>query len=163
MEKINNKSKCLFIISIISSLLFVLGIPMIILGAVNDITIVMILGIIFTAINFYAIPLLWIRYATIQNYKRLIFCIVNENIYSVEQLSLHLSLNINETKKRIQYCFGKGYLIGYLFNGTNILLNDNINHKDKLIFVQCKNCGASYTFSKQEQGFCPYCNTLNLK
>ena len=39
------------------------GIPMIVLGAVNDITAVMVIGIILTVLGFYGTPVAWVQHS----------------------------------------------------------------------------------------------------
>lgn len=60
MKMIERAVKKLFFLSMLFSVMFVAGIPMIVLGASKGIMPVMIIGIIFTALGFYGTPMFWV-------------------------------------------------------------------------------------------------------
>ena len=82
MDKLKKDLKILLIFAVLSSVLLVTGIPMIIVGAGNGLTVVMVLGIVFTAVNFYACPLLWVFYGDMHIHKRIVFAIETEKLRS---------------------------------------------------------------------------------
>ena len=63
MSKVKKDMNVSLIVALVSSVLFVVGIPMIILFA-GKMWVFMALGIIFVIFGFYGGPLLWIRYAS---------------------------------------------------------------------------------------------------
>ena len=57
MDAINKDLRKKFIVSITLTIMFVVGIPSIVLGASNEIWVVMAIGIAFTAAGFYGMPI----------------------------------------------------------------------------------------------------------
>ncbi|MFR3346866.1 MAG: hypothetical protein ACLTSK_02445 [Christensenellales bacterium] len=64
MERLKKRQAKVLTAAVVMSVLFVVGIPAIILGATNEIWALMILGIIFTVAGFYGMPLVWVSYAS---------------------------------------------------------------------------------------------------
>ena len=79
MEKVNRSVRCTFAAALISTLLFVIGIPMLIIGATHTDawgaggTALMVAGIVFTAADFYAAPILWVTYGNRRTLERVVF------------------------------------------------------------------------------------------
>ncbi|MBQ7307515.1 MAG: hypothetical protein IJW82_03210 [Clostridia bacterium] len=161
MEKINKAIVKWFWIALISSILFVAGIPAIIFGAIFKKWILMSLGILCVAFNFYALPFFWIAYGEKFGYKRLIFAITQEHILLVDQLQVHLSKSYKDIQTMIQKSINKGYLTGYYFNGNSLQLNTRQNPNEKLLETRCLTCGANYSYKIKENPICPYCGKLN--
>ncbi len=161
MEKISAHVKGLFIWSLTLSILAVVGIPMIVLGAVNSIWAVMVLGIVFVVAGVYVMPVLWVKFGETKRLKRMVFAVEKEYVYSVKDLALRFGMTEKSVASSIRTCIEKGYLIGYLFDGTEISANKNKPIKDGMITVQCENCGANYSYEAGSHPKCPYCGGSN--
>ena len=80
MKKINAKLAVMLVFCILSSAAFVGGIPMIIFDAANHVSIVMIAGIIMTAFDFYACPILWINFGGVVALKAVVKAVEEEKL-----------------------------------------------------------------------------------
>lgn len=153
MEKMIKKS---FNVALTVTILFVIGIPLIPIGAVNKIWALMIIGIVFTAFGFYGIPLFWISYGNKVSTKRLIFAIEVEHIYTVSQLAEQLAKPEAEVRELLNTCFQKCYLVGYRRDGDTIVLNEGVPLAEKMHTTTCPNCGATFSH-KGTEAVCPFC------
>lgn len=158
MKSIEKTLKNSLILSICLSVGFVAGIPAIVLGAVNEITAVMVIGIILTVIGFYGTPMAWINYGANRSLKRLINAIKEEHLYSVQELAVHLSQSEKVIRTNLNKCFLKGYLTGYKKDGDNIILNEGVDLNKKEYSASCPFCGAKFTYTIDNPR-CPYCNS----
>ena len=163
MDKLKKDLKILLIFAVLSSVLLVTGIPMIIVGAGNGLTVVMVLGIVFTAVNFYACPLLWVFYGDMHIHKRIVFAIETEKLRSTPVIASQVGISVEQTEKMVRKCFEKGWLYGYVFDGTNISVNNAKAPEDTEVFAVCPSCGASFSYRLTEPGVCPYCKTPYTK
>ncbi len=159
MQKISVKLRALLLSAVLSSILFVVGIPMIILGASNGITFLMVAGIVLTGVDFYAAPILWVTYGGKKTWRRVIFAVLSENILTVSGLSAQLALPEEEIRKILQGCVQECYLTGYLFDGECLTLNTNKNPQDRILTAECESCGAKVTYRPGETPVCPYCGS----
>ena len=159
MKKINAKLATILIFCILSSAAFVGGIPMIIIGASNHISIVMILGIIMVAFDFYACPILWVNFGNCANLKTVVKAVEEENIYTVQDIARQQNKQPKDVENQIRVCLQKGYIVGYLFDGERLTLNENRKQGKRLLTVKCRNCGATYGYYSDQDGVCPYCGT----
>lgn len=157
-KNINIKVTTSLIIAVLSAILFVGGIPMIIIGASSQ-KIVMILGIIFVAVDFYACPILFIKYGEAVSLKRVVKAVNEEHIYEIKTLSAHTGKTEEFIKQQIRQCIDNGYIAGLLFDGEKLYFNDNQKADKKLISVKCLNCGATINYYSNESPVCPYCGT----
>ncbi len=161
MEKITNRCKSLFIWALTLSILAVAGIPMIVLGAVNALWAVMVLGIVFVVAGVYVMPFLWVKFGESKGVKRMVFAVEKEYVYSVKDLAMRFGMSEKAVVGSIRTCIEKGYLIGYLFDGNEIKANTNKPINDRVITVRCENCGATYSYDVDKKGKCPYCGGTN--
>ena len=99
MDKLKKDLKILLIFAVLSSVLLVTGIPMIIVGAGNGLTVVMVLGIVFTAVNFYACPILWVFYGDMHIHKRIVFAIETEKLRSTPVIASQVGISVEQTEK----------------------------------------------------------------
>lgn len=159
MQKITVKLRILFFSAILSSICFVAGIPMIILGASNGITPLTVTGIVLTAVDFYAMPILWVNYGGKRVWRRVLIAVLSENILTVSGLSAQLALPEEEVRKILQGCVQQCYLTGYLFDGELLTLNTNKNPQDRILVAECESCGAQITYRPGETPVCPYCGS----
>lgn len=158
METINKATRAMLIAAVVCSVLFVAGIPMIVLGAVNKLWPVMVLGIVFTGGGFYATPLLWVGYGGKVTLKRLVYAIEAEHIYTVPELAEQLSKRPKEIRGLLDTCFNKRYLAGYKRAGDTLVLNEGKALADAEHAAECPYCGAKFSY-KGTDAVCPYCRS----
>lgn len=159
MERLNRRIHLLFTFSLVASILFVFGIPMIVLGAVNRIFAVMILGIVFTAVDFYAIPFLWMAYARYKPYQRLVYAVQNEHLLCTDDLAAQMHMEVPAVRQMLFDCVRHLYLTGYLFDGEQLTPNTRTAPKPKMLVATCESCGAHLEYAEGEVPVCPYCGT----
>ena len=159
MKKINAKVRTLLLLGTLSALLFVGGIPMIIVGAGKN-TLVMILGIVFVAFDFYACPILFVAVGNAKSLKRTVQAVMVEHLYAVSDIAVQTGKNEEQVKQEILTCIDKGYITGLLFDGTTLSYNDKRKADRELLHCKCENCGATVNyFSDDATPVCPYCGT----
>lgn len=160
MEKINRKVGGLLISAICSAIALVCGIPMIILGAANGLTALTVIGIILTAFDFYACPVLFSIYGSARSVQRTAKAVNEEHIYDVKNISRQTGKNEDCVKQEIFKCLEKGYISGFLFDGEKLAFNENVKADKQTLYYKCKSCGATVTyFSNEHPPVCPYCGT----
>ena len=161
MDKNNSKIKHdvnkMLIICIITSIAFVVGIPMIVVGASSSI-IVMILGIVFVAFGFYGMPLLWIHYSELRSLKRVVEAITEENLATNAEIAMQLQMNEKTVKAKVTKAINKKYITGYIYNGEVLTPNNKQPVKKKIIENKCRNCGGKLEQFETEWR-CPYCGS----
>ncbi len=168
MEKLLKQKKRLVIVSVILSVCFVAGIPILIVGASHmskdDGGVFMfVAGIIMTVCGFYGAPIAWINVGPIKQRINLLNAVLNQHFYTVEELSFCMGKNAAVVKRELQYLYERGYLVGYKFDGQKITLNQNVSLKTQKHTVRCEGCGAKVTFDGS-QTVCPYCGgAISLK
>lgn len=158
MKFINSAVRKAFLISFIFTIAFIAGIPATVLGAVFHIWAVMGIGIACIVIGFYAMPICWTKYGRTRSLKRLVFAVVEEHIYTVNGLARQLSLSEKEVRNRLDECFRKNYLVGYLRDGDNLILNEKKDPAKKVYAAECPYCGAKFTYTA-DNAVCPYCKS----
>lgn len=158
MKSIEKTLKNSLILSICLSIGLVCGVPAIVLGAVNKITAVMVIGIVLTVIGFYGAPFSWVIYGANRSLRRLINAIKEERLYSIQDLAVHLSEPEKVIRANLNKCFAKGYLTGYKKDGDNVILNEGVALDKKEYYASCPFCGAKFTYTIDNPR-CPYCNS----
>lgn len=156
MNKITKQLNVLLTVSIIVSVLFAGGIPMIPIGAANEIYPVMILGIIFTGGGFFATPLLWVYYGELRGLYRVVVAVEKEHLYTVREIASQLSLDENHVRNTLTNCFRKGYFEGYLREGDEITTREGTLPGGKIRAAECPYCGAKFSY-QGKNATCPYC------
>lgn len=158
MEKANKKRTRLLTLAILSAFLFAGGIPAIIVGA-GRATWLMIVGIVLTAADFYACPLLFVSYGGAVSLCRTVRAVEEEHLYTVKEIAMQTRRPEGTVKEELYKCIDAGYLCGYLFDGENLTLNSNRSKESATCRVLCESCGAIYEYPVTEEGKCPYCGT----
>ena len=156
MKNIKKDETKMLIISIIASVLFVVGIPLIAMFAGKN-WIVMTLGIVFVVFGFYGSPLLWISYAGKRKTKRVVEAVVEENLLTNSEIAQQLSMREKEVQTEIYKAINKKYLVGYIYDGETVKLNDKQKPTQKLHIKKCINCGGKLE-QDGEKWHCPYCD-----
>ena len=158
MKEVNAYLNKLLIIALIMTVIFVGGIPMIPIGAVNEIWAVMGVGIAFVAVGFYGTPIAWSVYGSARPLKRIVAAVTEEHLYTVQEIAAQLSMNEKNVRAHLDKCFNKGFLKGYKRDGDSIVLNENIAADKREKFYECPYCGAKFTYTG-DNARCPYCGS----
>ena len=131
---------------------------MIIIGATNELWIVMGIGIAFVAVGFYGAPVAWSVYGSARPVRRVVHAVTVEHLYTVQEIAAQLSLNEKDVRAHLDKCFNKNFLVGYKREGDNIVLNENIAADKREHFYECPYCGAKFTYTA-DSARCPYCGS----
>lgn len=158
MKAVNKYINKLLICSLVLSCLFVAGIPMIILGATHGQYAIMGVGIGLTVIGFYGAPIAWVSYGNARGLKRIVYAVVVENLYTVQEIAAQISQSEKYVRSKLTICFNRNFLAGFKREGDNIVLNENAAVDQKQRFAECPYCGAKFAYSPQNPR-CPYCNS----
>lgn len=164
MEKLTSKLKRLKALAIIFTILFIIGVPTTIFGAINQIWYIFPVGVVFDIIGFYGMPIAWVFYFNNKNVKLTILnAVIKDNINSIDQIQAHVGLPKKLVIMGLQSLIRGGYLPGYQFNGEYILpKGTTLNQVGSIGVINgatCDNCGANVKFNGTS-GVCPYCDTV---
>lgn len=143
--------------------MLVVGVPMIIVGAINHgagFKAMMGIGIAFTVVGFYGCPVAWVQFGAARTESQLVGAIVLEHFHTVQELAPRIGQNEKQTRAVLASCMRKGYLAGYKVEGDEIVLNENQAFERTSYTVECPRCGASYSYLKGESSKCPYCGSV---
>ena len=161
MKKLKKEIRIYFLVSLMASILFVVGIPLIPIFAGTNWPIA-IMGIVFTVFGFYGMPLLWVKYGSLIGMKRLVVSILEDHLLTVQELSMQLQLNEREIINRVAKAVNKRYITGFVFDGQRLTLNENKRPAYKVEVRTCQNCAARLEISDTAV-YCPYCGTIYTK
>ena len=141
------------------SVLFVVGIPMIVFGAINLLkgwywAVLMAAGILFCVSGFYGIPIMWIQYAEKRKLSRVAIVISGTESVTIDILSDTLGRTQEETRADVRTLLQNGWLPGYAF----VDQEDRVRRTSTLDIhhAVCEYCGASFEFRGTDSR-CPYC------
>ena len=161
MKKLKREMNIYFWVSLMTSILFVVGIPLIPIFAGKD-WIIASMGILFTVYGFYGMPLLWVKYGSFFGMKRLVEAITEEHILTVNQLAMQLQISEIDAKNKVLKAMNKKYITGFIFDGVRLTLNENKRPAYKVEVRTCENCAARLEITDNEV-YCPYCGTIYTK
>lgn len=162
MKKLNSEIRHMLIAAIVVTVLFVAGLPVLLLGtskafAVAGVnTLFLVTGIVLLAGGFYATPILWVLYGGKRELLGFVSAIENRGLSTLEALASHTRLDADAVRAKIDLCFEKGYLDGYIRDGDTLR---RPNPEGELHSVICPACAARFEF-RGESGKCPWCGTL---
>ena len=156
--------------AILFTLVFLVGIGMLVVKHVADIDIPMIPGIALTAVGFYLCPLFW---ASTQNGRvvdeAVVKAVCNENKLSFNELRAYFGGNTDKTIKKVEWLAKKGCFEKYIYDPTFGLREKDASGKaiiekevidthpegeGRVNLAVCQNCGATAVGESNE---CPYC------
>ncbi len=162
MDKLNKSIRAKLFIAILFTVFLPAGILSIIFGAIKGLTFLLVAGIIMTVLGFYGTPIIWVNYAEQKKLRVVLRLIVNENIFSVEELSAQLLMNQKNVTSYINSLIVKGYLTGFLFKDG--VLKPNTNKKQAQApkvkrKMKCEQCGGVMVFDGA-QFVCEYCGHI---
>ena len=165
MQSVLKYQRKKFLLAMIFTFAFVVGIPLIIMGAINGLWFMLGIGCAFSGISFYATPLAWVGYGNTFKMVNLVKAVKEQNIYTTENLQDYLKLSKNQTITLVQKAVFKGFLAEYTFKRDEVLiLNSNIKQELNKYSLKCPNCGATVTIdAKSGYGVCGYCQTVVTK
>ena len=157
-KKLNKLINKQLILSLLLTLGFVIGVPFIIFGASKKIVFLLVLGIVFSVLGFYVMPISWVFYGNKKSLKATFYAITKEKIFNLNKLSLHLGKNTNLIKEEILQLIKLQCLIGYsLDENGNIIKNEIFDETINL--GKCPHCNAPLTYQNKEI-VCPYCGVI---
>lgn len=172
MEKAVKTRNRRFALAVILSVMLVIGIPMIIVGAVGPsdghgamraarigYKFMMGLGIAFTAVGFYGTPLGWIAFGNANAELTIVSAVRTEHLYTVDELASRLGKSEKETLTLLTNCVRKGYLTEYKLEGTALVLNENTALAPTEVHFECPRCGAPVVCIAGEKTVCSYCGS----
>lgn len=137
---LKKKRDNILIFAIVLSIMFVAGIPMIVLGAVNEIALVMILGIIFTVFGFYGSPFAWLRWFQLKSYYNIYHAITYDGITKVIDLISIFGMSMKQINTAITWLTSNRFLSGFFFDGNELKRIEPAVSQSKT--RKCPNCGA---------------------
>jgi len=165
MEKIRRKRTLKILLIIIGAILFVAGIPAIIIGASSGKTFLMVVGIICVVVNFYGLPMYGISLGkTCEMYKTCLL-ITSGACQDISELSQHIKKSEKDTLDFFRYCQSCELLLEYKLDKNNCFVlakelkrvKEEQKEEEITKVVTCPGCGASVKI-KGKFGVCPYCN-----
>lgn len=166
MEKVDRSLRRTLAAALISSILLVVGIPMLVIGATHlgawgaGGIVLMVVGIVLAAVDFYAMPLLWVAYGSRRVLAQVVFCIERRGLSTVERLASHLRAKEDDVRSWLDACFQKGYLDDYVRAGDTVTrLVPAPDPTETEHDAECPSCAARFTY-RGVSGRCPYCGTV---
>ena len=123
MKNIKKTKNNLFLIALMMSILFIPGILMIIFGFINHIIFIGVIGIIIVVIDFYGLPIVWMRFGEYNYYYRLFYQITVEKINYVTLLAQTNQRKKDKLLADIHFLIGKGYLTNYILKDNERLID----------------------------------------
>ena len=145
-----------FWVAFLMSIGFVAGIPSIVFGAVNGWTLLMVAGIILTAVGFYVMPIMWVRFGNLCTKYNVLRAIVEDGVTDVATLASNYGWSDKNAVENVRWLITNRYLTGVTFDGKTLqsttpkkqrrlrcqycgtVLND-------LTITKCPNCSAQLT------------------
>lgn len=135
------KKKCLAV-ALILLVMFVAGIPGIVLGAVYGIGVLLGISIACVVLGFYGAPVAFVKFDALRNKYRIAEAITEEQIDSVDELSSHFGIKQKFVQNTIREMISAGMLKGYVFDGQTLSIREKQN-KNASVVGKCPQCGAN--------------------
>ena len=157
-NNINKDIKKHLIISIVISVLFVVGIPILIVGATNSNYAVMGIGIAMVVIGFYGTPMMWVSYGNKRSLKNVVDAVMEDHLTTVGEIASQLQMRERPVRDLITNALRKKYITGFIYDGNTLVPNEKQAPKKKMSQNRCPNCGG--VMEKTDTGWiCPYCGS----
>lgn len=146
-----------FCIALALSLMLIVGVPMIVLGASNKIWAVMAIGIAFTVLGFYGCPLAWVMYGEARFRASLVSAIECEGTVTAEGLAAQFGKPKNKIVADIRKLMEKRFLVGYVFDGEVLSFAEKKERpRERIQIGKCPSCNAVMEYADGKV-MCPYC------
>ena len=159
MAGIVQVEKKYFRIALIWSILLVVGIPMIVIGAINlkhgALWIIMfVAGIVFTASGIVGVPIMWVEYAEKKRLARMAVIISGTESMTIDALGDTMGRSQEATRKDLRKLLSCGWIQGYAY----VDQEDRVKRTGLLDRHQavCDFCGATFEYQGSDAK-CPYC------
>jgi len=155
MKKIRRVKLISLLFAIFTSVAFPVSLVGLILGAVNKIYFLMIIGIVVMAGSFLALPFVWLAFGSLVTKNRVCYQILVNGVRDLDRLSTILSKPVNEINYIINKLIAKGYLPHNVME-VDTIVNTEEELKFSLSKNKCPNCGAPL---KKKRGVkvCEHC------
>lgn len=160
MNSLRSKTQKLKIASVIVSVLFAVGVPLVIVGAVKLSSsaawwVMLSCGIAFCGGGFYATPLLWVAYANSQKDLRIVECVEVSAIYDIKRLGNRFGEKPSAMVNHLINLTSKSYLSDeYDVNKEELRIE-----RREYVRAECRDvcayCGAVINDPSQKK--CPDC------
>ncbi|MDR3292579.1 MAG: zinc ribbon domain-containing protein [Clostridiales bacterium] len=151
------------------SILFVLGIPGIVIGfSVKNLTALGIFSIVVVAAGFYGLPLGWVSFGVLHSLKAIVYNVQENGILEISALARAIGKKDKETLPLVRKVLNKRYLTGYTFSPDNTSLVKIEKPEEPIpepvvtettTKGRCIACGAP--LPPDSNGICPYCGMAN--
>jgi energy-coupling factor transporter transmembrane protein EcfT len=152
-KKIKNSVRKGLLACLIVSVLFVAGIPMIVVGFGSGWQWLGIPGVIFTAGGFFTAPILWTFWGVTVGQRRLCLAIEEDGLLSVEDLARNFGRSAKGMRAEITTVMNKRWLTGYKFSEDKSALIA-VEKKTAVVLAKCPTCSAPVP---KDAATCPYC------
>ncbi len=161
MEKINKSLKLLFAFALALSIGFPCGILGIIFGATGHMTALLVLGIIFTVLGFYVMPILWVMYGTLRGDKGILLMIEADGLYTVFDIANQTGYAVKDVRDRINKLIKKRWLTGYAFADDELVPIGGRPTRERKSYPAkpCPQCGAQIAHDGEKYE-CEYCGFI---
>lgn len=157
MEKIIRRK---LIINIILSALGVIAIPLIPIGFVINQAWISFISIAILAFDFYGLPFFWINFASSKKLNRIYHSIEDEHLYSVNEINKYTQIDVTEIQVGIKKLIEKQILKGYLFDGSELTLNQRSKLEKNEFILVCPFCGGKkISYFDDNKCICDYCGS----
>lgn len=149
--------------SIIFTIMFLVGILLIIF---HPNPFLFMLGIVFSVIGFYGMPISWVDYSNFKAHKNLCDQITNDHILDIQMLAKINNVSFDKMKDKVKSYLRRRYLTGYEIKDDNFLVPINFSKREKFLQEEddvcikiCSSCGAKVELRNKKSTKCPYCDS----
>ncbi len=153
---LKKKRATTFWVALLMSVGFVAGIPAIVFGATKGWTLLMVAGIVLTAVGFYVMPMMWVRFGNLSSKYNVLKVITDDGITDVSLIASNFGWNEKNTSLAVRWLIANRYLTGVTFDGKEITSTTPKKQRrmrcmycgtivNDLNAVRCPNCSAQLT------------------
>lgn len=148
----------MLIVATVMSVLYPAAIVGLILS-IGKIQWLMIVCIVYLGAGFYVIPIVWINYGDKITLSKVVMAVYSDKLYDVKSIAMQVSDTEQNVVNNIKKCIDKRYIVGYLFDGENLTVNER---RAQVAQRKCPNCGAPLE-KKNGVLTCEYCGFVYHK
>ena len=158
MKRIKNQLTVMLIVATVMSVLYAAAIVGLILS-IGKIQWLMVVCIVYLGAGFYVIPIVWINYGDKITLSKVVRAVYSDKLYDVKSIAMQVSDTEQNVVNNIKKCIDKRYIVGYLFDGENLTVNER---REQVAQRKCPNCGAPLE-KKNGVLTCEYCGFVYHK
>lgn len=148
----------MLIVATVMSVLYAAAIVGLILS-IGKIQWLMVVCIVYLGAGFYAIPIVWINYGDKITLSKVVMAVYSDKLYDVKSIAMQVSDTEQNVVNNIKKCIDKRYIVGYLFDGKTLTVNER---REQVAQRKCPNCGAPLE-KKNGVLTCEYCGFVYHK